>query len=142
MEQVKYDYSNDYTDEDKAIYDDLISRGMCLVGTKIRKEDIWLLHLSAKITINNMKGYSNEMTDEEIEKTKKLHREAKGNYETPAHLYEGGFIRTECGKIARHPLDKTAEEFYQEQMRKPDDFDENQGVDYITTKIDEMLEVN
>jgi len=49
-------YPETYTDEDKAIYDDMISRGQALIGKKLKKQDEFLLDLSAKITINQMKG--------------------------------------------------------------------------------------
>lgn len=140
MENIKMEYPEDYNDEDKATYDDLISRGMALVGTKVKQDDIWLLHLSAKIVINQAKGYNTGFTKEEIEITKKLHRDTMNTnvFETPAHLYEDGMMRTEDGSIRRHPLDKSQEECYAERMKKPDD----DGVDYLNGKIDEMLEVN
>ena len=140
MENIKMEYPEDYNDEDKATYDDLISRGMALVGTKVKQDDIWLLHLSAKIVINQAKGYNTGFTKEEIEITKKLHRDTMNTnvFETPAHLYEDGMMRTEDGSIRRHPLDKSQEECYAEMIKKPDD----DGVDYLNGKIDEMLEVN
>ncbi len=140
MENIKIEYPQDYNDEDKATYDDLISRGMALVGTKVKQDDIWLLHLSAKIVINQAKGYNTGFTKEEIEITKKLHRDTMNTnvFETPAELYEGGMMRTEDGSIRRHPLDKSQEECFAEMMKKPDE----DGVNYLNEKIDEMLEVN
>ena len=110
---------------------------MALVGTKVKQDDIWLLHLSAKIVINQAKGYNTGFTKEEIEITKKLHRDTMNTnvFETPAHLYEDGMMRTEDGSIRRHPLDKSQEECYAERMKKPDD----DGVDYLNGKIDKDI---
>lgn len=90
-------YPEDYTEEDKAIYDDLISRGQALIGKKLAKCDEFLLDLSAKITINQMKGYRGQITPEEIEAVKALHKNASQilNVETPMGLYEEG----------KHPLE-------------------------------------
>ena len=121
METPKYtQYSSDYTDQDKAYYDSLVSQGMNLVGTKIKENEIWLLHIAAKITINEHKGFKNDVTAEEIEITRQNYTNAVGVFDTPAHLYEGGMIRTECGKIARHPLDFTPEEINSKYINEPE----------------------
>ena len=90
-------YPEDYTEEDKAIYDDLISRGQSLIGSKIHKRDEYLLDLSAKITINQMKGNRGELTPEEIIEIKQKHKNATHilNVETPMGLYDEG----------QHPLE-------------------------------------
>lgn len=100
-------YPEDYNETDKAIYDDLISRGEALIGKKIKNEDRFLLDLSAKITINQMKGVSNNFTDEEIETLKQKHKEAveAGIIETPPDQFY---------KMLNHPLSKPAEEYYEE----------------------------
>ena len=115
-------YPEGYNDEDKAAYDDLISRGRQLIGTKIKPNDEFLLDLSAKITINQWRGYKNEMTDEEIQEIKRVHKETAqaGLIETPPELFYDGLQRTEDGNVIRHPLDKTAEECNQEKL----DYDE------------------
>jgi len=119
---MKVAYPEDYNDADKAAYDDLISRGKQLIGTKIKACDEFLLDLSAKITINQWRGYKNDITDEEIEHIKRLHKETaqSGLIETPPDLFYDGLQRTEDGNVIRHPLDKTAEECNQEKL----DYDE------------------
>ena len=72
MKQV---YPEGYTDADKAAYDDLISRGRQLLGSKINPKDEFLLDLSAKITINQWRGYDNNLSREEIDDMKQLHKD-------------------------------------------------------------------
>ena len=104
-------YPEDYSDSDKSVYDDLISRGENLIGKKIKKDDRFLLDLAAKITINQMKGVSNNFSDEEIEILKQKHKEAAaaGVIETPPDLFYE----------ALHPLSKPAEEYYEEYNKEP-----------------------
>lgn len=115
-------YPEDYNDADKAAYDDLISRGRQLIGSKLKPNDEFLLDLSAKITINQWRGYKNDLTDDEIQEIKKMHKESAqaGVIETPPELFYDGLQRTEDGNVIQHPLDKTAEECNQEKL----DFDE------------------
>lgn len=105
-------YPEDYSLEDKAVYDDLISRGEALIGKKIKKDDIFLLDLAAKITINQMKGVSNNFTEEEIETLKQKHKEAvaAGVIETPPDQFY---------QMLNHPLSKPAEEYYKEYNEEP-----------------------
>ncbi len=44
-------YPEDYTDEDKAVYDDLMARGEMLIGKKIAKSDAFLIEMAVKMTI-------------------------------------------------------------------------------------------
>ena len=113
METEKTVYPEDYTDDDKAIYDDLISKGESFIGKKIKSRDRFLLDLSAKITINQMKGYSNNFTDEQIEELKAKHRESAnlGIIETPPDIF---YDQLQSGW--KHPLSVPADEYYKEQM--------------------------
>lgn len=90
MKQV---YPEGYNDADKAAYDDLISRGKQLLGSKINPRDSFLLDLSAKITINQWRGYDNNLSREEIDEMKQLHRDMMNNNEIktmpPEEFYEG-----------------------------------------------------
>ena len=118
METDKVFYPCDYTDEDKAIYDSLIAQGETMVGKKIKPSDRFLLDLSAKITINQMKGYSNNFSDEEIEALKAKHKEAAqmGIIETPPDLF---YEQLQQGW--RHPLSIPAEEYYKQQQEQLED---------------------
>ena len=42
VENMKTTYPDDYTDEDKAVYDDLYERGSRMIGKKLNKADSFL----------------------------------------------------------------------------------------------------
>ena len=90
-------YPENYDDEDKAVYDDLISRGRMLIGKKITKANEFMLDLAAKMTINKAKGYKPEMNDDEILEQMRAHKEALQDVDiiTPENMYEDG----------QHPLE-------------------------------------
>jgi len=110
---MKTVYPDSYTEEDKAIYDDMILKGQALIGNKINKIDSFLIDLASKMTINQIKGISSSLSKEEIEETRNLHRLAMNTpfHETPIDIFEN----------KEHPLSKPAEEFYEENMTKPID---------------------
>jgi hypothetical protein len=89
---TKITYPSHYDDEDKANYDALISQGQALIGKKIAKCDEFLLDLSAKMTINKIKGYKTDLTEEEIFQQIKDHKQALKDIDiiTPEGLYEEG----------------------------------------------------
>ncbi len=145
---TKVIYPEDYTDEDKAIYDDLYSRGKQLIGTKINPKNEFLLDLSAKITINQMKGIDNGLTKDEIEEVKNLHKTTNGTFETPPELFYDGLQRTSDGKsIIKHPLSVSEEEMFDKHRVPPKDVevikpknDDDISVELLTKKVDEMLD--
>ena len=142
---MKTIYPENYNDEDKAIYLDLITRGKQLLGTEIGYDEEYLLDLSAKITINQMRGYDNGLSQEEVDEIKKIHKSnMSGSFETPSDMFYNGLIRTEAGTM-EHPLMKKSEEVYKEHQTKPDDDDvviEEADPDNYLVKQVEMLEIN
>jgi len=142
---MKTIYPENYNDEDKAIYLDLITRGKQLLGTEIGYDEEYLLDLSAKITINQMRGYDNGLTQDEVEEIKKLHKKnMSGTFETPPDMFYEGLIKTEAGEIP-HPLMKKPDEVYYENQKKPDDDDVIQEGDpdnYLVKQVESMLEIN
>jgi hypothetical protein len=118
-------YPENYTEKDKCIYDDLISRGCALIGKKISKKNEFLLDLAAKITINQMHGYSNEYTPEQLEEMKKMHKDSLNelNVTTPLDI------------ITDHPLNKSAEEYYKERRTNPNEALENYQQDNEISKF-------
>ena len=117
-------YPEHYTEEDIANYDYLISQGMNLIGKKIKKEDEWLLDLSAKITINQQKGLDNGLTQEEVNELRELHKKnaQAGVIHTPKDYFYDGLIHPSNGdKPYPHPLAKSAEEYNAERIRPSKD---------------------
>jgi len=89
-------YADNYDNRDKAMYDTLMLQGESLIGKKISRNDVFLLDLAARATINKLKGIKHEMSEEEIEDLRKSHIKAMETmvHETPENLYEEG----------KHPL--------------------------------------
>ena len=117
-----------YTDEDKALYDDLITRGDSLVGKKLNESETFLLDIAARITINQLRGYTDKcFDDEEIQKMKQIHTEfAKmGIIETPSEMFYDDVIMLSDGTSFKHPL-SYPEEYYNELNKtNPNDDDKN-----------------
>ena len=117
-----------YTDEDKALYDDLITRGDSLVGKKLNESETFLLDIAARITINQLRGYTDKCFDhEEIQKMKQIHTEfAKmGIIETPSDMFYDDVIMLSDGTSFKHPL-SYPEEYYNELNKtNPNDDDKN-----------------
>jgi hypothetical protein len=90
-------YPDNYDDRDKAMYDTLMLQGQGFIGTKISRNDIFLLDLASRATINKLKGIRHEMSDEEIAELRASHKKAMETmiHETPEGLYEPG----------QHPLE-------------------------------------
>ncbi len=146
---MKTIYPEDYTDEDKGIYDDLYSRGTQLLGKKLSYNDEFLLDLSAKITINQMKGVDNGLSKEEVDEIKNIHKQnMSGTFETPPDLYYDGLMRTSDGKsVIPHPLSVSEEEMFDKYRKPPKDVEikepcDNVDIKILTDKVDEMLEIN
>ena len=142
-------YPEDYDDELKAIYDSLIAQGTQLIGKKIKPQDEFLLDLSAKITINQMRGIDNNLTMEEIEEMKAMHKKNMGGeFDTPAELYEGGMIRLENGEESIHPLAISQEEVFDKtrippkivDVPAPADEECDNDINILNKKVDEMLD--
>jgi len=118
-----------YTDEDRAMYDDLISRGDAVVGKKLTKNETFLLDIAARITINQLRGYKDQCFDhEEIQEMKQIHTEfAKmGIIETPSDMFYDDVIRLNDGSSFKHPL-SYPEEYYNELNKtNPDEDDKNE----------------
>ena len=128
-------YPTDYSDEDKAIYDDLMSRGESLIGKKLSENERFILDLSAKMTINQMKGLTSGFTEEEINDMRELHKKMAqaGTIETPPEKFYDGLIELDDGTIFQNPLSKPAE-YYYEQNKKPNE--ENREDDDVILESD------
>ena len=120
VENMKTTYPNDYSDEDKAIYDDLFERGSRMIGKKINKSDSFLIDLAIKATIFQMKGNKPQFTQEEIDEMKLLHQDFMKQgliVETPSDIFYDGLLKnSETNEIYPHPLSKTEEEYYEDNL--------------------------
>ena len=114
-------YPCNYSDEDKAIYDDLLSRGETLIGKKLSENERFLLDLSAKITINQLKNYDSGYTTDQINEMKKIHKEMAnaGVIETPADKFYDDIIELSDGSTFKHPLSFPAEYYYDKNKEEP-----------------------
>lgn len=148
---MKTIYPEDYTDEDKAIYDDLYSRGTQLLGKKLSYNDEFLLDLSAKITINQMKGIDNGLSKEEVDEIRNIHKQnMSGEFQTPPELFYDGLMRSSDGtSVVPHPLSVSQEEVFDKYRKPPKDVvvkepceDDGVSIQVLTDKVDEMLEIN
>tara|TARA_B110000259_G_scaffold68569_1_gene80826 strand:- start:9848 stop:10228 length:381 start_codon:yes stop_codon:yes gene_type:complete len=99
-------YPDHYTNQDKAMYDDMLSRGEALIGKKLMESERFILDLSAKMTINKMKGLSNNLTQDEVDEIKAIHKENSNtlNFTTPPDIFYDGLLHLEDGSTFTHPL--------------------------------------
>ena len=120
VENMKTTYPDDYTDEDKAVYDDLYERGSRMIGKKLNKSDSFLIDLAIKATIFQMKGNQPRFTEDEIEDMKTLHKDFMKQgliVETPSDIFYDGLLKnTETGETYEHPLSKSEEEYYKDNL--------------------------
>lgn len=86
-----------WDEQDKIMYEALILQAQPLIGKKVNKRDEFLLDLSAKIAINKIRGYGNDMTPDDIIQQMLSHQQSMRELivETPENLYEEG----------QHPLE-------------------------------------
>jgi glucuronate isomerase len=112
---MKTIYPDNYTEEDKAMYDDMMMKGEALIGKKINKMDAFLIDLASRMTINQMKGISSDLSIEEMEGVRMTHKNAMSQlvHETPDNLWEG----------KEHPLNKTISDYYKDNIEKPEILD-------------------
>lgn len=79
-------YEDFMTEDDIAIYEQLISIGRLQLGKELAANEEFLLHISAMITLKQKKGIMVDMNDETIKELKRIHaehQEAGLVFETP-----------------------------------------------------------
>lgn len=72
---VKPVYEDWMNDDDIAIYEHLVSLGRIQLGKELLKNEEYLLHFSAMITLKQKKGRMLDMNDEDVKKLKQIHKE-------------------------------------------------------------------
>lgn len=107
----KITFPDYYDSEDKANYYDMVQRGQALLGKQIPHKDEYLLDLSARMTINQIKGYQDEKTDDEVKEQQQKHKEAQKHTHiiTPDDLYEEGQHPLQLNQSIANKEDKTEE---------------------------------
>ena len=140
-------YPEHYTLEDQAMYDDLLSRGETMIGKKLSENERFLLDLSAKITINQLKGLNSGFSDEEIAEMRRTHKDMAqaGTIETPPESFYDGLIKLSDGTTFEHPLSKPAEYYYEQNQKAPEEDKNDDDVilesdpdNYLVEQMDKM----
>jgi hypothetical protein len=84
------------SEDDIAIYDQMISMGRLQIGKEIAKNEEYLLHIASMITLKQMKGMMVSLDDPTIAELKKIHQEhldAGLIFETPiSEWYESARV--------------------------------------------------
>lgn len=95
-EASKMQHEEWMSDNDIAIYDQMISMGRLQLGKELAKNEDYLLHLSAMITLKQMKKMVVALDDPAIDRLKKIHQEhldAGLIFETPvSEWYESARV--------------------------------------------------
>ena len=84
---AKHEHEAFMTEEDIAIYDQMISMGRLQLGKELAKNEEFLLHLASMITIKQMKGMMVDIDDPSILELKRIHKEHQEAgliFETPS----------------------------------------------------------
>lgn len=72
---VKPAYEDFMTEDDIAIYEQLIAIGRLQLGKELAYNESYLLHISAMITLKQKKGMMVDMDDDTIKELKRIHQE-------------------------------------------------------------------
>jgi hypothetical protein len=87
---AKIEHEAFMTEEDIAIYDQMISMGRLQLGKELAKNEEFLLHLASMITIKQMKGMMVDIDDPSILELKRIHKEFQSQgliHETPPDCF-------------------------------------------------------
>lgn len=87
---VKVEHPEWMSDDDIAIYDQMISIGRLQIGKEIGKNEEYLLHIASMITLKQMKGMMLDIDDPTIVELKRIHKEFQEQgliFETPPNDY-------------------------------------------------------
>lgn len=87
---AKVEHPEWMSDDDIAIYDNLICIGQAQVGKEIGKNEEYLLHISAMITLKQIKGMLVDVDDPTIAELKRIHKEFQEQgliFQTPPDIW-------------------------------------------------------
>jgi|DEB0MinimDraft_4_1074332.scaffolds.fasta_scaffold00404_6 hypothetical protein len=130
----------DWTDADRANYYALCLDGEKLIGSVIAPNNKFLIQMSARMTIEQSKGKFSDLTNDEIERIKRANNTAFKQmvHHTPTD--------NEFYYSSNNPINKTDEELYEMNTKKPEQDDdiiqEDDPDNYLVQQVDKMLEIN
>ena len=144
-EKVKPVYDEDWDDMDKAKYDELVVLGRQMLGKEIPPANESLIYMSARMTINQMKGKFSDLTQDQLKKIKRANNRAFNQlvHETP--------VDNEFYYSSNNPMNKTDDELYDANRIKPDDIDDKSSNliieecdpdNYLVQQTNKMLEID
>lgn len=124
-ERVKQVFPNEWTDDDKAMYDSMIANGKNILGSEIPHDDAFILDMAARMTINQKKGYKSVYTEDEIKQIKQNNLnvfESGTTFETP---YD------EWHNSPDNPINWSDDKLNQKYQKHPNEDDPDYAVESI-----------
>jgi len=124
-ERVKQVFPNEWTDDDKAMYDSMIANGKNILGSEIPHDDAFILDMAARMTINQKKGYKSVYTEDEIKQIKQNNLnafESGTTFETP---YD------EWHNSPDNPINWSEDKLNQKYQKHPNEDDPDYAVESI-----------
>lgn len=129
-------YPEEYTDDEKVLYDELILKGQSMIGNKIKRNESYLVELSARMTIfqikhkerlENMTQIEKEEEDKKYEDIRLLHEQQMQQqvHYTPIDLFEPG----------KNPLELNKEII----DLQHNDTEDNNDTDKLSLEFDEKI---
>jgi hypothetical protein len=107
MDTSKIAHPDWMSEDDIAIYDQMISMGRLQIGKELAKNEEYLLHIASMITLKQLKGMMLDLDDPTIAELKRIHKEhldAGLIFETPVSEWY------ESARVLRQPyLDPAVE---------------------------------
>jgi hypothetical protein len=137
-EKVRDIYDDDWNEEDIGKYHELVNVGRTMIGKDIPPSNSFLVEMTARMTINQMKGKYSNLTNEEIDKIKRANKRAYSQlvHNTPPN---------EFYYSSNNPINWTDEELYDKTRVKPDEDDvikEEDPDNYLVEQVNKMMEIN
>lgn len=87
---AKVEHPDWMSDDDIAIYDQMISIGRLQIGKEIGKDEEYLLHIASMITLKQLKGMTLSLDDPQVAELKRIHLEnfaRDSTFQTPPNEF-------------------------------------------------------
>ena len=139
-QRVKQIFPDEWTEDDKIMYESMITYGKNILGNEIPHDDAFLLDMSARMTINQKKGYKSTYTDDEIKQIKQNNLNAFESgvvFETPYNEWHDS---------PDNPINWSNEKLNAQYLIPNDDnvnvIEECDEDNYLVKQVDKMLGVD